>query len=139
MLLPGVKPLPEEFINQCYEKRWWFGITLGEMLDRTCDVSPYKEALVAGDVRLTYGQLQEWTDRAAIVFLELGIGKLDRVLLQIPNLPEFIYAYYGLCKIGAIPVMCLPRFSGREMEHFCEVTEAKSWIAPLRFDKVDYL
>jgi 2,3-dihydroxybenzoate-AMP ligase len=108
------------------------------MLDRTCDLYPLKEAVVAGEVRLTYQQIKEWTDRAAIAFLELGIKQQDRVLLQIPNWPEFIYVYYGLYKIGAIPVMCIPRFSQREMEHFCEVAEAKAWIVPLRFEKIDY-
>lgn len=107
-------------------------------MDRTCDLYPYKEALVAGEVRLTYRQLREWTDRAAIAFLDLGIGKLDRVLLQVPNRAEFVFAYYGLHKIGAIPVMCIPRFSQREMEHFCEVTGAKAWVVPLRFEKIDY-
>lgn len=139
MVLHGVKPFPKEFIDRYYQKRWWSGITLGEMLDRSCDLYPHKEALVAGEVRLTYGQLREWTDRAALALLELGVEKLDRVLLQIPNWPEFVYAYYGLLKIGAVPVMSLPRFSQREMEHFCEVTEAKAWIVPLRYEKIDYL
>ena len=137
-MLEGANPYPKEFVDHYYEKRWWLGIPLGEMLDRSCDLYPYKEALVAGQVRLTYGQLREWIDRAAIAFLELGIKKLDRVLLQIPNWAEFVYAYYGLHKIGAIPVMCIPRFSQREMEHFSEITESKAWIVPLRFEKIDY-
>jgi len=137
-MLEGTNPFPKEFVKLYNEKRWWLGIPLGEMLDRSCDLYPYKEALVAERVRLTYRQLKEWTDRAAICFLELGIKKLDRVLLQIPNWAEFVYAYYGLHKIGAIPVMCIPRFSQREMEHFCEVTEAKAWIVPLKFEKIDY-
>lgn len=139
MVLKGANPFSKEFVDRYYEKRWWLGISLGEMLDRTCDLYPHKEALIAEGIRLTYRQLREWTDRAAISFLEFGIGKLDRVLLQIPNWAEFIYAYYGLHKIGAIPVMCIPRFSQREMEHFCEVTEAKAWIVPLRFEKIDYM
>jgi len=137
-MLEGANPFPKEFIDLYYEKHWWSGISFGEMLDRTCDLYPYKEALVAGEVRLTYWQLREQTDRAAIAFLELGIEKLDRVLLQIPNWAEFVYAYYGLHKIGAIPVMCIPRFSQREIEHFCEVTEAKAWIVPLQFEKINY-
>jgi 2,3-dihydroxybenzoate-AMP ligase/mycobactin salicyl-AMP ligase len=108
------------------------------MLDRTCDLYPYKEALVAGKVRLTYHQLREQTNRAALAFLELGIQKLDRVLLQIPNWAEFVFAYYGLHKIGAIPVMCIPRFSQREIEHFFKITEAKAWIVPFRFEKIEY-
>ncbi len=139
MVLNGATPFPKEFIDRYYQKRWWLGITLGEMLDRSCDLYPHKEALVAAGVRLNYEQLREITDRAAIAFLELGITKLDRVLLQIPNWAEFVYAYYGLHKIGAIPVMCLPRFSQREMEHFCEITEAKAWFVPQQFERIDYL
>ena len=138
MVLEGANPFPKESIQQYYKNHWWLGITLGEMLDRSCAVYPRKEALVAGEVRLVYREIQQWTDRAAIAFLELGIQKPDRVLLQIPNGPEFVYAYYGLHKIGAIPVMCIPRFSQREMEHYCEITEAKTWIVPLKFEKMDY-
>jgi 2,3-dihydroxybenzoate-AMP ligase len=138
-MLEGTSPFPKEFVNLYYEKKSWRGIPLGEIVDRSCDLYPYKEALVAEGVRLTYRQLKEWTDRAAIAFLELGIKKLDRVLLQIPNWAEFVYAYYGLHKMGAIPVMCLPRFSQREMDHFCGITEAKAWIVPLHHEKTDYL
>jgi 2,3-dihydroxybenzoate-AMP ligase/mycobactin salicyl-AMP ligase len=137
-MLEGANPFPKEFVNLYYEKGWWRGIPLGDIVDVTCNLYPDKEALVAERVRLTYRQLKEWTDRAAIAFIELGIKKLDRVILQIPNWAEFIYAYYGLHKMGAIPVMCLPRFSQREMEHFSEVTEAKAWIVPLKFEKIDY-
>jgi 2,3-dihydroxybenzoate-AMP ligase/mycobactin salicyl-AMP ligase len=139
MVLNGATPFPKDFINQYCKKRWWLGIPLGDMLDRSCDLYHHKEALVAAGARLTYEQLREMTDRAAIAFLELGITKLDRVLLQIPNWAEFVYAYYGLHKIGAIPVMCIPRFSQREMEHFCEITEAKAWVVPLQYEKIDYL
>lgn len=137
-MLEGTNPFPKEFINFYYERGWWKGIPLGEIVDGNCNLYPDKEALVAEGARLTYRQLKEWTDRAAIAFLELGIKKLDRVLLQIPNWAEFVYAYYGLHKMGAIPVMCLPRFSQREVEHFCGVTEAKAWIVPLKFEKIDY-
>lgn len=139
MVLKGSTPFPREFIDRYYQKKWWLGITLGEMLDRSCDLYHHKEALVAAGVRLTYEQLCEMTDRAAIAFLELGITKLDRVLLQIPNWADFVYSYYGLHKIGAIPVMCIPRFSQREMEHFCEITEASAWIVPQQYEKIDYL
>ncbi len=139
MTLKGATPFPEEFVERYYQNRWWMGITLGEMLDRSCDLYFYKEALVSGEVRLTYREVREKVNRAAIAFLQLGIQKLDRVLLQIPNWAEFIFAYYGLHRIGAIPVMCIPRFSQREMEHFCQITEARAWVVPRRFEKIDYL
>ena len=58
--------------------------------------------------------------------------------MQLPNWAEFVYAYYGLLKIGAVPVMCLPRFARREMDHYRKITEAKIWMVPLRFEKTDY-
>ncbi|MBM4323606.1 MAG: AMP-binding protein [Deltaproteobacteria bacterium] len=138
MVIQGANPFPKESADLYRRKRWWLDIPLGELLDRTCDLYPHKEALVSGEVRLTFQQLREQTDRAALAFLEIGIQKLDRVLLQIPNWAEFVYAYYGLHKMGAIPVMCIPRFSQREIEHFCETTEARAWIVPLQFEKIDY-
>jgi non-ribosomal peptide synthetase component E (peptide arylation enzyme) len=72
MVLNGTRPFPKEFAERYNKNRWWPGITLGEMLDRSSDLYPYKEALVAGEVRLTYRQLQELTDRAAIAFIKLG-------------------------------------------------------------------
>jgi 2,3-dihydroxybenzoate-AMP ligase len=139
MTIAGANPFPPELVDLYTTRRWWSGIPLGQMLDRTCDLYPDKEALVARDVRLTYRQLREWTDRAAVVFLELGIQKQDRVLLQLPNWVEFVYAYYGLLKIGAVPVFCIPRFSRREMDHYRKITEAKIWLVPRRFEKIDYL
>ncbi len=138
MALDGTTPFPRECIERYDAHRWWAGITLGEMLDRTCVLYPNKEALVAGDVRLTFGDLRTFSDKAAIAFFEQGIRKLDRVLLQVGNSPEFVHAYYGLCKIGAIPVMCRPRFAEREMQAFAELTEASAWIVPLRVESVDY-
>ena len=138
MALAGTNPFPQDLVELYTTRRWWSGIPLGQMLDRTCDLYPEKEALVAGDVRLTYRVFEEWTDRAAVVFLELGIQKQDRVLLQLPNWSEFVYAYYGLLKIGAVPVFCIPRFSRRELDHYREITEAKIWLAPRRFEKTDY-
>jgi len=138
MTIAGANPFPLEMIELYTARKWWSGIPLGLMLDRTCDLYPDKEALVAGGRRLPYRELQEWTDRAAVVFLELGVQRQDRVLLQLPNWPEFVYAYYGLLKIGAVPVFCIPRFSLRELDHYREITEAKVWLAPRRFEKIDY-
>ena len=139
MVLEGANPFPKQFADLYYKNGFWSGITLGEMLDRSSELYGDREALVAGGVRLTYRQLKELSDQTAIAFLKLGIRKLDRVLLQIPNWAEFTYVYYGFHKMGAIPVMCIPRLSQREIEHFCEVTQASTWIVPRRYEKIDYL
>ncbi|MBP1695493.1 MAG: entE, partial [Deltaproteobacteria bacterium] len=71
--------------RQYSRNRWWLGLTLGDILDRTADVFPNKEALVDDRVRLTYYELRNKVDHLAMGLMNLGIEKGDTVLLQLPN------------------------------------------------------
>lgn len=118
--------------------RWWLGITLGDMLDRSADLYPRKEALVDDRVRLSYSELRERVDRLAVGLIKLGIQKGDTVLLQLPNWAEFIYSYFALQKIGAIPVLLISGYLQLEVSHLCKLTEAKAWIVTDVYRKIDY-
>jgi 2,3-dihydroxybenzoate-AMP ligase/mycobactin salicyl-AMP ligase len=87
--------------------RWWLGLPLGDLVDRAADVFPRKEAVVDDRVRLTYAMLREGVDRLAIGLMKLGIDQGDAVLLQLPNWAEYVYSYFALQKIGAIPVVLI--------------------------------
>ena len=63
-----------------------------------------KTAVICGDRRLTYGEIAEQTNRAANALLHLGIQAEQRVLLALPDVPEFAAAYFGAMKIGAVAV-----------------------------------
>ena len=119
-------------------RRWWLGITLGDMLDKSADVYPRKEALVDDRVRLSYCELGERVDRLAVGLIQLGIQKGDTVLLQLPNWAEFIYSYFALQKIGAIPVLLISGYLQLEVSHLCQLTEAKAWIVTDVYRKIDY-
>src|SRR5271157_6448869 len=85
--------------------RWWMGLPLGDLIDRAADVFPRKEAVIDDRVRLTYASLREGVDRLAVGLMKLRIEQGDAVLLQLPNWAEYVYAYFALQKIGAIPVV----------------------------------
>jgi len=119
--------------------RWWLGLTWGDLLDKATDLYPRKEALVDDQSRLTYSQLRQKVDKLAIGLIQLGIDKGDRILLQIPNWNEFIYSFFALEKIGAIPVLLIPRNTQIEISHFSRLTEAKAWIVPKKYRRMDYL
>ena len=119
-------------------RRWWLGITLGDMLDKSADVYPRKEALVDDRVRLSYCELGERVDRLAVGLIHLGIQKGDTVLLQLPNWAEFIYSYFALQKIGAIPVLLISGYLQLEVSHLCQLTGAKAWIVTDVYRKIDY-
>jgi long-chain acyl-CoA synthetase len=67
--------------------------------------------------KLTYAELNEATDRFAAGLQKLGVRKGDRVALMLPNLPQYIIAYFGTLKAGATLVNTNPTYTARELEH----------------------
>jgi 2,3-dihydroxybenzoate-AMP ligase/mycobactin salicyl-AMP ligase len=129
----------EEDKEKYAHRRWWPGITLGDMLDKSADLYPRKEALVDDRVRLTYAGLQESVNRLAIGLIDLGLEKGDTVLLQLPNWAEFVLSYFALQKIGCVPVILVSGYRQLEVSHLGRLTEAKAWIVPDAYRKIDYL
>jgi 2,3-dihydroxybenzoate-AMP ligase/mycobactin salicyl-AMP ligase len=125
--------------RQYSRNRWWLGLTLGDTLDRTADVFPNKEALVDDRVRLTYSELRNKVDHLAMGLMNLGIEEGDSVLLQLPNWAEYVYSYFALQKIGCIPVLLISGYRQLEISHLALLTEAKAWIVPDRYRKIDYV
>jgi 2,3-dihydroxybenzoate-AMP ligase len=121
------------------KRRWWLGLTMADILDRAADVFPEKEALVDDRVRLTFSELRARVDRLAVGLMHLGIAKGDPVLLQLPNWGEFVYSYFALQRVGAIPVLLISGYKQLEVSHLARLTEAKAWIVPDAYRNIDYL
>ena len=112
-MLEGCCPWPSELAETYTARSTWENLTFGDVLDRSARHFSEREALVGvspvmGEVRDTYHDLKIKADRLSLQFLRLGLRPLDRIILQLPNIPEFVYIYFALLRIGAIPVMCLP-------------------------------
>ena len=120
-------------------RRWWSGLTFGDVLDRAADIHPQKEAFVDQETRLTYGGARERTNKLAIGLMDMGIQPLERVLVQLPNWNEFVFAYFALQKIGAITVLLIDRYRQFEINHLISLTGATSWIVPSTYRKTDYV
>ena len=128
----------KEQIQRYTSRRWWLGLTLGDILDRVADVFPDREALVDDRVRIGWGELRRRVERLAAGLMRTGIGKGDCVLLQLPNWAEYVYSFFALQKIGAIPVVLISGYKQLEVGHLAKLTEATAWIAPSLFRKIDY-
>jgi 2,3-dihydroxybenzoate-AMP ligase len=138
-ILEGFIPYEKEDAEKYNKLRWWAGLTLGDILDRAADIHPDKEAFVDTNTRLTYGEAREETNKLALGLMDVGIQPLDRVLVQLPNWNEFVFAYFALQKIGAIPVLLIDRYRQFEINHLIALTGATSWIVPYKYKKTDYL
>ncbi len=83
------------------------------LADAVRDV-PGHPLLVDDHGTLTYEQVDRASDRAAHLWRELGVRSGDRVVLAMDNCPEFLVAWFGLAKLGAVLVAVNPRFQTDE-------------------------
>jgi fatty-acyl-CoA synthase len=88
---------------------------IAQMLERNARRTPEREALIYGDRRLSYGQLDAESNRAARALQRRGISKGDRVGLISFNSDQFVIAYYAALKLGAIVVPINPRSAPPEL------------------------
>ncbi|RJR29657.1 MAG: hypothetical protein C4576_35075 [Desulfobacteraceae bacterium] len=128
----------EEDAREYSRNKWWLGLTLGDILDRFADVFPDKEAVVDDRVRLTGKEVRDKANRLAVSLAGMGLEKGDCALLQLPNWAEYVIAYFAMQKIGVIPVILISGYRQLEVSHIARLTEAKAWIVPDVYRKIDY-
>jgi long-chain acyl-CoA synthetase len=115
-------------------------IPLYRLLDETAAQYPNRPCTNFFGKRLAYRQIKELSDRFAASVRNLGIRKGDRVVLLLPNSPQFLIAYYGLLKAGAVIVPLNPLSSERELIFHCSDSGAETAITvPLFLAKVALL
>lgn len=74
-------------------------------------------ALLDGDRRMTYAEIDRLTNRWANGLRRLGVRSGDRVLVRMPNIPEFIFAQFALWKLNAIVVPIMIQVRASEIAH----------------------
>jgi long-chain acyl-CoA synthetase len=77
---------------------------LAALLHAAAGAHPHRPAVVAGAVRLDYAELDARAARCAALLHDRGVRRGDRVAILLPNVPEFVDAYYGVLRLGAIAV-----------------------------------
>lgn len=90
---------------------------IGERLRETAARHGEREAAVAGPERVSWAALDALADRAAALFAASGVGAGDRVAIQLPNVPSYLVAWYGILRLGAVAVPLNPRYRPHELEH----------------------
>jgi 2,3-dihydroxybenzoate-AMP ligase len=138
MAIEGFTEYRKEDREKYNLRRWWLGMTWGDMLDKATDLYPDKIGLVDGTGSYTYRELRERVDRLAISLMDLGIKPLDWILLQFPNWHEYIEAFFAAQKIGALTLLLIPRHNQSEINHLCALTKPVAWMVPRQHGKIDY-
>lgn len=92
---------PKE-VRRFVEAGWWGSDTLAGWIAARAAEAPQRAAIRGPDGDLGYGELARRAERFAVGLHRLGIGRGDVVSVQLPNVPEFLVAYLGIARIGAV-------------------------------------
>ncbi len=99
---------------------------LDELLATTAEKYPDNKAIIFGGLApllgeqhqaITYRELDRLVNRFAAGLQELGLQPGERVAIYLPNCPQYVIAYYGALRAGAVVVPCNPLYVARELEH----------------------
>lgn len=137
-MLDGCTPWPAALEARYRAAGYREGLTIWAMVARTVARLPDKVALVAGERRATYADLDRASARLGVALRRQGIRPLDRVVLQLPNTPEFVHWYLALVRIGAIPVLALRAHRHTEVRHFIRASGAVAYVVPDVAHHFDY-
>ena len=139
-VVPVRQEWPADVAAEYRRAGYWRGETFGEFLRERAASFPQRVAIVSasGTERWTYGELDRRADVMAAGFLDLGFEPGDRIVVQLPNVPEFLSVVFGLFRAGILPVFALPAHRSTEIVHFATVAEATGYVIPSVHDGFDY-
>jgi acyl-CoA synthetase (AMP-forming)/AMP-acid ligase II len=103
--------------------------TLPSFFKAFCALNAANEAVVAGNERLTFADLDRISDRLAHGLVARGIAKGDRVAIAMRNCPAWIVSYMAVLKAGGVATLLNGWWEPLEMEHAIHLTEPKLIIA----------
>lgn len=102
---------------------------LSSLLEDSSNAYPDRTAVVLGDTRLTYVQVNGAANQVANLLTDRGVRPGDKVALSCPNLPFFPIIYYGILKAGAVAVPLNILLRGREIAYHLDDSDAVALFA----------
>ncbi len=102
---------------------------LAALLEQSTEKYADRTAIVFGDSRFTYAQVNGAANQVANLLVSRGIAPGDKVALSCPNLPYFTIIYFGILKAGATVVPLNVLLKGREVAYHLADSDAKAYFA----------
>jgi fatty-acyl-CoA synthase len=113
--------------------------TIHAVLDRTAGAHAASDALVFGDVRLSWSQTRERARALARALLADGVRPGDHVAVWLPNHPEWVLLWFACSMVGAVVVPINTRYKPREVSYILEQSGSRVLFMLPSFLGIDYL
>jgi long-chain acyl-CoA synthetase len=104
-------------------------VPLHAILEKTAKEHPEKAAIAYSEGEITYAELDSLSNQFAAALAALGVKKGDRVAVFLPNIPQFVIAYYGVLKAGAVLTAVSPLHKEHEVAYQLNDSEAETIVA----------
>jgi acyl-CoA synthetase (AMP-forming)/AMP-acid ligase II len=139
----------EEKRRNFREAGWWGDQTLADLFFANATKHPERLTLVdapnrpdfafGAPRRLTYAQMREEVERFAGALLAAGIGKDDVIVIQLPNMTEFVSLYFAAATIGAIVSPVAVQYRTHELSAMFGIVEPKAFICGTQMKGADHI
>jgi acyl-CoA synthetase (AMP-forming)/AMP-acid ligase II len=139
----------EEKRRRFREQGWWGDQTLADLFHANAAAHSQRLALVDAPnradfafgtpQRLSYAQLQAEVQRLAGALLSAGIGKDDVIIIQLPNISEFVSLYFAAATIGAIVSPVAVQYRSHELSTMFGIVAPKAYICGTQAKGCDHI
>jgi acyl-CoA synthetase (AMP-forming)/AMP-acid ligase II len=143
-----VRTTREDLIREYRRQGWWSDTRITDMFDAAARAvpsqlavldPPNRDALIGGEpLRLTFAQLADLADGYALRLLELGLGRDDILVTQLPNVAEYPAIYLAALRIGVIVSPVPMQFRRHELEQIVELTGARAALTVQSLKGAEY-
>jgi acyl-CoA synthetase (AMP-forming)/AMP-acid ligase II len=113
--------------------------SLGEALEEAASLAPRKIAIVEGDKKKSFKELDTMANALAASLQELGLRKGDRIAIYMKSSIEFVVSFYAIEKLGGIVAWVNPNYRKTEAEFILRNSEARGIVIFREWDGYDYL
>jgi 2,3-dihydroxybenzoate-AMP ligase len=134
----GCVEWPAGLARRYRDEGYWLGETLADLLRGPAAEDGDRIAVTTRDRRVGYAALDAEADRIAAGLHGLGVKPGDRVVVQLPNVVEFVSVCVALFRLSALPVLALPVHRRSEIGYLCEHTEATALVIPAVYRRFDH-
>ena len=117
---------------------WYRKRTMGSLLDDAARRWGDREAVVFGDLRLSYADFKRETDRVAKGLVAIGVQPGERVALWLTNRPEWLYLMFAIAKVGACIVPLNTRYRTDDVAYTVTQSRSATLITMDRSGPIDY-
>ena len=105
----------------------------GKILEDKAAMNAGRVAVLTEHEQITYDQLDERVNRVGNALEAMGVSKDDKVCVMLPNIPEFLYAWWGNAKLGGVTVPLNTALKGEGLAYIINHSDAETLILHHRY------